>query len=108
MTSKLSSENNEQAPIELKIVEISPIGIMTIHFSQQLKSYDQLTKEYNNGRNLGEEFLDIQYISNVDRICVPTQPSLRFWYVTKFENTKMEIFLNMTNPVYVSSSDIPD
>ena len=60
------------------------------------------------GRRLGEEILNISYKSNIDSICVPTQPKLNNWMITAFENTQLKIYLNMSNPVYVSSSDIPD
>ena len=59
-------------------------------------------------RQLTEGFIDISYINNNDGECISTTPELIDWYITKFDNYKMDIFLNMTNPVYVSSGDIKD
>ena len=40
--------------------------------------------------------------------CTAIRPELQDWSVTTFDNDKMEIFLNFSNPIYVSSSDILD
>ena len=40
--------------------------------------------------------------------CTAIRPELREWSVIQFDNNKMEIFLNFSNPVYVSSSDLQD
>jgi hypothetical protein len=44
----------------------------------------------------------------MDSECAVRTPELVDWYVISFENDKMKVFLNMTNPVYVSSSDVQD
>ena len=40
--------------------------------------------------------------------CTSIRPKLQDWNVILFDNYKMEIFLNFSNPVYVSSSDEED
>ena len=40
--------------------------------------------------------------------CTSIRPELQDWNVILFDNYKIEIFLNFTNPVYVSSSDDQD
>ena len=54
-----------------------------------------------------EDFLEIQYTSNIDG-CTTIRPELQDWSIITFDNYKMEIFLNFSNPVYVSSNDLQD
>mgnify|MGYP000925331417 CR=1 FL=1 len=91
-------------PVTLRISEISPSGEMTIFFSEKLKSFEDLNNEFSNNRMLQENFIDVKYNSNIDG-CNPVSPELQDWYITSFDNDKMIIFLNMSNPVYVSSSE---
>ena len=71
-----------------------------------LKSFEELKDGFKR-RILTEDFLDIKYISNMEG-CTAIRPELQDWSVTTFDNDKMEIFLNFSNPIYVSSSDILD
>ena len=54
-----------------------------------------------------EDFLEIKYTSNIDG-CTTIRPDLQDWSIITFDNYKMEIFLNFSNPVYVSSNDLQD
>ena len=56
---------------------------MTIHFSERLKSFFELTKGYNK-RFLKEEFIDVEYIDNNEGDCSTIEPKLLDWYVTDF------------------------
>ena len=76
---------------------------MTIEFSELLKTFKEL-----NQRRLSESFVDISYLSNVDNRCSSIRPAMKGWFVTRFESDKLQVFLNFTNPLYVSSSDISD
>ena len=78
---------------------------MIVHFSEKFKSMADLREGYDR-RSLVEDFFLIQYINNIDG-CTSTKPELIDWYVTEFGQDQMKIFLNITNPVYVSSSEIP-
>ena len=93
-------------PVLLHIQDVYPNGLMQILFSEELKSLAELKSD--NLRLLKEDFLDVKFKSNLDGGCSPLAPDLVDWYVTKFDNDKMELFLNISNPIYVSSSDVQD
>ena len=48
-------------PVTISVMNISPNGIMTILFSEKLKSLTDLQNE--NRRMLKEDFLEIKYVS---------------------------------------------
>ena len=54
--------------------------MMTIHFSEKLKSLEDLKLEF--GRKLSEDFLDISFISKNDGECSQLKPQLVDWFVT--------------------------
>ena len=56
---------------------------------------------------MSEQFLEITYVGEANG-CTAITPELEEWFITSFENNKIEIFLNFTNPIYVSSSDEKD
>ena len=60
-------------PVQIKIAEVLPNGIMTIHFSEMLKSYEDLKIGYHK-RMLIEDFLEIIYVNNNDGGCTPIRP----------------------------------
>ena len=63
---------------------------------------------YDRRRFLSEDFIDVEYISNNDGSCSSIQPELVDWFVTDFDNKQMKLYLNISNPVYVSSSELSD
>ena len=85
----------------MNITNILPNGLMTIRFSEKLKSLEDFKKEFGKKRKLKEGFFDIKY-QGVKNGCTLIAPDLIDWYVTTFENDKIEIFLNISNLVYVS------
>ena len=93
----------------LDIIEILPNGLMTIRFSEELKSLEQLQNEFTNRkkRQLIESFFDIQFAAS-ENACTQIEPKLIDWFVSKFDNEQIQVFLNMTNPVYVSQAKTPD
>ena len=91
-------------PVLLHIQDVYPNGLMQILFSEELKSLADLKSE--NHRLLKEDFLDVKFTSNLEGGCSPLTPSLVDWYVTRFDNDQMELFLNISNPIYVSSSEV--
>ena len=99
-------DEHEILPVTLKINQIYPNGMMEIFFSERLKSLAELQFTYK--RELSEDILEIVYINNQEGNCVPQTPKLDEWFITKFDSDKLEIFLNITNQEYVSSSDLQD
>ena len=88
------------------ITKILPNGLMTILFSEKLKSLEDFKNEFDK-RKLKEQFFEISYLGQKND-CTSIVPELIDWYITKFENDKIEIFLNITNLVYVSQNYEPD
>ena len=78
---------------------------MTLHFSELLFSLDDLHEKYTK-RKLVESFIELEYHGN-SYGCSPIEPYLLKWDIIDFDNDKMRLFLNMTNPIYVSSSEEP-
>lgn len=68
----------------MSIDNVSPNGIMTINFSEQLKSLLELINE--NKRMLIENFLEIIYVRQ-ENGCTEVLPELIDWYIISFENT---------------------
>ena len=79
---------------------------MKIYFSEKLKSLDELMQ--GTKRSLKEDFLEITYVSHQEGNCTPLRPALVDWYISKFTNYQLEVFLNFTNPLFVSSSEVQD
>ena len=90
----------------MQIENVSPYGILRINFSEKLKSFEDLKNSFKR-MLFTEDFLEIQYTSNIDG-CTTIRPELQDWSIITFDNYKMEIFLNFSNPVYVSSNDLQD
>ena len=84
-----SAEKNETdivKPVEIKVVEVLPNGMLTIHFSERLKTFLEMSKR-NNKRQLAEEFIDVTYISNNDGLCNSIKPELTEWYESEFDSS---------------------
>ena len=89
-------------PVMIEVAEVLSNGLMTILFSEKLKTYLELTKGFNQ-RLLSEDFIDVEFINNNDGSCSKLKPRLENWYISEFDYRQMKIFLNFTNPVHVSS-----
>ena len=83
--------------------------MMRIFFSEKLKSLAELMQ--GSKRNLKESsLLEINYKTMVEPNgkCAQKIPVLVDWFITNFDNFQLEIFLNLTHPVYVSSEEERD
>ena len=82
--------------------------MLTIWFSQKLKNLTELNNPLFNISSISNSYFFkisyLPYLTHEDDEKNQKIPTLSSWIVSSFTNTKLEIQLNFTNPLLVSSN----